>query len=446
MASLAAGYYWGGKLADKRADKKWLALILVGSGFLLLITLFVQSFFLNFLSSIAWSLKIKAVLASLILLAPAGFTLGIVSPYAAKLKLDALSDAGSEVGRLYALSTLGSLVGTFSAGFWLVPFFGTTKILIILTALLWFAGGWLFFDKALRKNQWKFLIFCLLFLAGAWVVFAREPNNLIDKDTSYSRVWVYDSVDKEKNEPARVMRIDSNFSSAMFLNSNELAFDYTKFYRLGGYFNPGLNKALMIGGAGYSYPKDFLLKFPRAEMTVVEIDPAVTALAKQYFNLPDDPRLIIQHADGRVWLNQTKDKYDAIFVDAFSSSFSIPFHLATKETAVKEYNALNDDGVVMVNIAGAITGDNGKFTRSLYQTYRQVFPQVYLFPVNSPQDVSVVQNVMLVALKSNAKPNFLANNQETRDQLKHLWQQQVADAPILTDDWAPTDYFASQSL
>lgn len=446
LASLAAGYYWGGQMADRRADKRILALVMGIAGFLMLITLSLQGFLLNVLVATNWSLKLQSILASIILLAPASLALGMVSPYAAKLKLATLSQAGGTVGRLYALSTLGSLVGTFGAGWWLVPTLGTSKILLVLTALLWLAAVWLFFDRLPRKNQWKFLIFCLFSLSVAYGALAWWPSSIVDKDTAYSRIWVYDVIDKKNNEPARIMRIDSGFSSAMFLNSNDLVFDYTKFYNLAGYFNPGLNKALMIGGAGYSYPKAFLNDFKRAELTVVEIDPGVTALAKQYFRLPDDPRLIIRHEDGRVWLNQNQEKYDAIFIDAFSSSYSIPFHLTTKETVAKEYETLNEEGAVVVNVVSAITGEKGKLTRSMYYTYKQIFPQVYLFPVNAPQDGSAMQNVMLVALKSKVKPNFISDNTETQSQLKNLWTKPIDKAPVLTDDWAPTDYFVSQTL
>jgi len=92
----------------------------------------------------------------------------------------------------------------------------------------------------------------------------------------------------------------------MFLNSNELVYDYTKYYHLASHFNPTFKKTLMLGGAGYSYPKDFLLKYPEATIDVIEIDPMLTKLAKEYFNLKESPRLNIYHEDGRVFLNKTQ--------------------------------------------------------------------------------------------------------------------------------------------
>jgi spermidine synthase len=454
LASLSLGYWYGGVLADREASERRLALIIFVAGILIMAVLPLNKPLLNFLLTFVWPLQIKSLLASIWLFTPASVALGMVSPYAVKLRLANLSSAGKNVGSLYALSTLGSLVGTFSAGFWLVPFFGTQKIVAGLAIVLIILALWLYFTSPRlaeaggnfnKKLIPKFFIFALA-LFGLTYWFTRSPADLIDQDTAYSRVWIYDSMWGKTRDAVKVMRLDSGYDSAMFLNSDDLVFDYTKYYDLAEYFNPALNKALMIGGAAYSYPKHFLKTYPRAELTVAEIDPAVTALAKKYFRLPDDPRLIIKHADGRVFLNATKDKYDAIFVDAFASSFSIPFQLTTKEVAQKEYSALNDDGLVIVNIVAAVTGPKGRLTRSLYATYKEVFPQVYLLPIGSVAEASRVQNVMLVALKTKIKPNFEPLTSPYKDFLSHVWTKPLDHEPILTDDWAPVDYFISQAL
>lgn len=446
LASLSFGYWYGGVLADRNASEHRLAFIIFVAGVLILAVLPINKPILASLSSVAWPLKIKSILAALWFFAPASIALGMVSPYAVKLHLANLNSVGRHVGSLYSLSTLGSLVGTFSAGFFLVPFFGTLKIVAMLGVVLIILALWLYLaDNFSKKLIPKFFIFALaLFGLSYW--FTRSSAGLIDVDTAYSRVWVYDSLWGEAREPVKIMSLDSNYSSAMFLNKDDLVFDYTKYYGLAGYFNPALNKALMVGGAAYSYPKDFLKNYPRAELTVAEIDKGVTELAKKYFRLPDDPRLIIKHADGRVFLNETKDKYDAIFVDAFSSSFSIPFQLTTKEIAQKEYEALNSEGLVMINVVSAITGSKGRLARSMYATYKEVFPQVYLFPVESSDKADKIQNVMLVALKAKIKPNFKPLDGAWQEPLSHLWTKSIDSEPILTDNWAPTDYFISQAL
>jgi spermidine synthase len=113
----------------------------------------------------------------------------------------------------------------------------------------------------------------------------------------------------------------------------------------------------MIGGAGYSFPKDYLAKYPDKNIDVVEIDPSVTEIAKEYFSLDtSDPHLHIFHADARVFLNQNTKKYDAIFGDAFTSWYSIPYQLTTREAIQAHYDTLTESGVLILNVISAIEG------------------------------------------------------------------------------------------
>jgi spermidine synthase len=229
--------------------------------------------------------------------------------------------------------------------------------------------------------------------------------------------------------------------------TNDLVLDYTKFYRLFSYFVPNPTSALMIGGCAYTFPRDFIKNYPDAKMDVAEIDPGMTAIARKYFNLNDEKNLAIYHQDARIYLNENKKKYDVIFGDAFNSAPAIPFQLTTKEAVIKEYNALNDDGVIMVNIISAIEGEKGKFARAEYATYKKVFPQVFLFAVQNINDDSEAQNIMLVALKSEKIPNWESSDKEISGFLSHVWKKPIADdVPVLTDDFAPVEYYSRLSL
>jgi spermidine synthase len=198
----------------------------------------------------------------------------------------------------------------------------------------------------------------------------------------------------------------------------------------------------MIGGAGYSFPKDYLKRFRDATLDVVEIDPGFTVLARRYFGLKDDPRLTIHHEDGRTFLNKTHKKYDVFLGDAYRSFYSLPYQLTTVEAVRRIYSALTDDGVAMVNMISSIEGDKGRFLRAEYATFRAVFPQVYLFPVKNPTDGLVVQNIMLVALKSKEKPSFRNSDPELNAYLHQLWAREItSDMPLLTDDYAPVDNY-----
>lgn len=269
-----------------------------------------------------------------------------------------------------------------------------------------------------------------------------EKNGFIDIDTAYNRIWIHDDIDKITNFPTKVMGINNENHSVMFLDSNALVNQYTKYYDLANHFNPGFKKTLLFGGAGYSYPKYFLDKYPEANIDVVEIDPEVTEIAKKYFNLKENPRLNIYHEDGRVYLNKTQEKYDVIFGDAFSSRYSIPYQLTTKEAVQKKYNILNENGVVILNIISAIEGEKGDFLKAEYLTYKNIFPQVYLFTVKEKNDGRQRQNLILVALKSDKKANTNSQDPELNSYLQNLWAKEInTNLPVLTDDYAPVDYY-----
>jgi len=447
LGSLSFGYYLGGKVADKKPSIEMLALVIFLSAIFIGLTLFIKDFLLVYLKATMPDIKVSSVIAAIILFAPTSILLGMVSPYAAKLKLLNLEISGATIGNLYAISTAGSIVGTFLSGFYLIPKFGTNKLLIILTITLIAVSLFLSIKKALKI---KFFVFILM-LAG-WFIFNGVNNALaqkgfIDVDTSYSRVWIYENYDKKTNDTIRTFSINSEHSSAMYLNSDKMVYEYAKYYHLANHFNPGFKKTLMLGGAGYSYPKEFLLKYPEATIDVVEIDPMITELAKKYFKLKENPRLAIYHEDGRVFLNKTQNKYDVIFGDAFSSQYSLPYQLTTKEAVQKKFDALEKNGIVVLNIISSIKGEKGKFLRAEYATYKSVFPQVFLFPVSAPTNGYQVQNIILVALKSDEEQNFSSDNPDIDSYLKHRWTEKITeDMPILTDDFAPVDYYISKTI
>jgi len=443
LGALSLGYYIGGKMADIEALPRKLAMVILAAAFFVLMIVAVNQEILSFIMEATRNIYLGAVAATIFLFAVPSFLLGIVSPYAVKLKMNDLHYTGRTVGDLYAISTIGSIVGTFAAGFLLIPFLGTINILFFITALLIFASLVILPSKA-PWFRWIFIIilFGLIILLLAKSAHA-DTSQLIDVDSQYNRIWVYPAKDLETSRPTLRLSTDPyGIQSGMYLdNDNDLVYRYAHYYRLADAINPAIGSALMIGGAAYSYPKDFLNKHPTASMDVVEIDPKMTELAKKYFHLPDDPRLQIYHEDARVFLNENQKKYDAVYVDAFTSHLSIPYQLTTREAVQKIYDGLNDNGVVVANIISAFQGDKGKFLRAELATYKAVFPQVYLFRVYN-SDARKVQNVMMVAIKNPTTTKLQSDNAELYTLLGMIYNNPMpADLPILTDDYAPVDYY-----
>jgi len=447
LGSLSFGYYFGGKISDKKPNLNSLSIIIFLAAISIGLTIFIKDFLLTYLQMHFTDIRINSVLASLILFSPASVLLGMVSPYAVKLKIENLNTSGSIVGNLYAISTAGSIIGTFLSGFYLIPQFGTNKLLLILSMTLILISLIL---SAKKYTKIKLSIF-IIFIIGWYVVIRlnhiSQANGFIDIDTIYNRIWIYNHNDSKTNKLVKIMGVNNENQSSMFLDNDELVNEYTKYYHLAKHFNPNFKKTLMFGGAGYSYPKDFLLKYPKATIDVIEIDPKVTELARTYFKLTENSRLNIYHEDGRVYLNKTQKKYDVIFGDAFSSHYSLPYQLTTKEAVQKKYDILNDNGVIIINIISAIKGEKGEFLRAEYATYKNIFPQVYLFPVQEPNNSYMVQNIILIALKNKKNPEFTNTDPELNEHLQHLWEKEIyLDLPILTDDYAPVDYYMSKAI
>jgi len=440
MGSLSLGYWLGGNFADRNANLKNLASIIFASGILIIIINIFKVDLINTIIMVNTDLSTKSLIASILIFFLPSTLLGMVSPYAAKLKIKDLQNSGATIGNLYALSTLGSIAGTFMAGYWLIPSFGTQKIFYAIGIIL------VFNSMLLSLKNRLFLKSSLLVVAiGLVLVTPKNLENgvLADIDSMYSRIWVYETTYGSENKAIRALRTDSlGIQSAMFLDGNELVFGYTKYYRLSSYYNKNIRNALVIGGAGYSYPKDFLDKFPEANLDVVEIDPEMTEIAKKYFNLKDNPRLTIYHADSRVFLNNTSKKYDAIYVDAFSG-ITVPYQLTTLEAINNMKKALNPGGVIITNTVSPIDGPYNKFFASEYKTYKECFSQVKIFPVMYPVDTLRIQNVVLVATDSNEIDTNAIIDPEINLLLSREWTKTIDDSNgiILTDDYAPVESY-----
>ena len=446
LGALSLGYYLGGRFSAKNPSLAFLCLILFLAGLAIFLVAIFKDFILFY--STYFGVKSGAVFATIILFALPGVLLGMISPYAVRLKIKDLESSGGIAGNLYALSTIGSIVGTFLAGFYLIPTFGSNQIifgLAIALILISLLGG---------RKIFKILI--LFFTIIIWSFFQFLPTpNIFERDSAYNHLRVVDTIDLTSQQPVRILYLATEAHSIIFKENEELYSKYHQLYLLDSLFKPKIQKALTLGGGAYIAPLNFLKRYSSAEMTVVEIDPAVTAVAKNYFNLKPNPRLKILHQDARIYLNQNKETYDVIYGDAFASYYSIPFQLTTAEAMKKIYDALTPDGILILNVISSIQGKNSLFFQAEYLTLKKIFSQLYLFPAryNTNKDLTQHQNIIIVATKGN---NRLAKEQllktadlEQKALLDNFWDHEPKIEPgikILTDDFAPVDYYISKIL
>ncbi len=436
LGALSLGYFLGGKLADKKPSFKTLSIILLLAAISIGLIGLIKEPFLRFIQNEISDIRVGSIVATTILFVIPSVLLGMVSPYAVKLKIESLNKSGRTVGNLYAISTIGSIVGTFLAGFYLIPAMGNTKILYLIAIILLIAA----LISSSKDFIVRALIIILIFLSIVGIFYKKAEAKTIDLDSQYNRILIADGIDAETGRPAKYIYTDPfGTQSAMFTDiDNDLVFKYTKYYRLVDHFAPSVRNILMIGGGAYSYPKDYLTKHSEGNIDVVEIDPKFTGLARQYFNLTDNPRLDIIHEDGRIYLNKTSKQYDAILIDAFKS-LTPPWQLATQESVEKMYLSMDDNGVVIANIVSALEGEKSKFAQAEFATFKSIFPQVYFFQVYKI-DPSRSQNLIMIALKNDQKPSFQNPDRELNSYLQNLYTKEISNSNILTDDYAPVEY------
>jgi spermidine synthase len=385
--------------------------------------------------------------------------MGTISPYAVRLTARSVATVGNTAGRMYALSTLGSITGCLAAAFWLVSVMGVREIILTLglvemsMAVLGLVG--------LRRMIPAAAAVVAVVLVGAWVPRAipgDSPAVIFARDTVYHRITISDE------GGIRYMKLDNYWQSAKDLNNPErTVFRYTDSMHAGMLFTPDPRRVLMIGMGGGTIAKRYLQDYPAVRMDVVEIDPEVIAAAERFFGVPlggparaaAGGRLRAFAQDGRQFVRQTAYRYDQILMDAYLKD-TLPFHLATREFFHEVRARLNPGGVFVANVIGALEGPHSRLFRAVYRTLREVFPAVYVFPVDmganaGPGDLELLRNIVLVGANEVLSPGevreryaavrarFPVSRIGAAVEDLHTVPIRTDDVPTLTDNYAPTD-------
>lgn len=450
LLSSSIGNYIGGIIADKEKLQKAVRIILILSGITTLLIPLIQSDVLSLVLKFVDDIKIGAILSTILLFFIPSMLTGFLSPIITKIKMEDLKTAGKTAGRISAIATLGCIVGDFVGGFYLIPKFGSNAILYVLAISLFILT---FFVDGINLKQKPDKIFVssiilciisgLLFVSYSYYneecsekVLAGENLIYATYDTEYGRALIY-NVETE-NGQVRELNIDRGNESASYTSEDkcyELVYDYTKLYDLMFESKNEIKDTLMIGGAGFSYPKYYISHYSEKNMDVIEFDGKIIELAKQYFfldklikefDLENNNRLNIIEEDGRAYLNKNEKKYDAILNDAFAGE-SPAETLTTVETAKRIYASLNEDGLYLTNIISSLDGEDAKFLKSEVKTLKEVFKNVYIVPCISKYNVNLRQNLMVIATDQEIEFERAVTINIGEDDI------------ILTDDYNPID-------
>ncbi|WP_336001218.1 spermidine synthase [Halorientalis halophila] len=466
LAALSLGYYQGGKRASRRATDERLVRILLATGAFVAVLILAGDLLLVGLSGFPLPPRFSSLPAVTVLFGPPTYLLGFISPYGAELSRKESTGAAS--GHVYAVGTIGSIVGAFGATFVLIPALSVSMIGLVFGLLLVVTSLYIL-SPAFPRRTVLATVFVAVLLVGAVAVpsagYSVRGETVYQTQTAYQELVVADLGD------TRTLYLDGQPHSAMDLEQpNRHVFDYTRYFHLpllmtdwrngtagsngsdgpdGGtadapHESGDVDRVLFIGGGGFTGPKRFANDYD-VTVDVVEIDGEVIRVAEDYFGAEERPDMRVHNAEGRQFLRETDHTYDLIVLDAYKKD-KVPFQLTTLEFMQLTADRLDEDGVLMANVISAPTGPASQFYRAQYKTMNEVYPQVYSFPT---QGGTVVQNVEVIATKSEERitQKQLERRNVRRDVGIDLAAEigdyradvETDDVPILTDDKAPVD-------
>ena len=456
LAALSFGYYFGGKIADRMPKLSWFYGIILISGISVFILQAQIAYLLPFFEA-RWSIISGPLISSMLLFFLPAFFMGTLSPYAIKLlqQYAVVEGIGSISGEVFFWSTLGSISGSLSSGFVLIPRFGIDTIVISVGVVLSSLG--IFGLVLSRKNldHWKKALVIVLceIAAGSLFMLVQgvQANVVFSADGLYQKIRIVDVADQDKT--ARFLLLDKSRSGAKYLNSNEHVFEFSKYYELYKLFRPQPRDILVIGGGSYTIPQAYLQDIPDAQIDVVEIEPMLYDLALKYFNVSEDPRMKNYVADGRRFLKETNKQYDIIFADAFHSLFSVPPHLTTKEFFELTRTKLKPQGLFLANFIGDLEKNPHSLIYSEMKTFNSVYPQTYFYATHSPNSTDV-QNIIFVGINGSISENIQETDSIPQGLIfqtlseKEIRQQDIdfSPYPVFTDNYSPVEFFSARNL
>jgi len=353
LVSLSAGYALGGRLADKDPRPEGLARIVLTASVLLAIVPFVSGPFLRLASKAVDQLSAAIFVGSLVgvgvLIAIPLLLIGMVSPYALRLAVDTVDATGRTAGRLYAISTVGSLVGTFLAALLLIPLVGTRRTFLIFAAAMALAAVPQVARWRVQAAVVPVAILGLLALPTGTIKTADTGDGRVvwEAETDYQYARVLQTPDGERTlELDEGYAVHSVYRPGRWLTGNY--WDEMLAMSLAGGHAPPRSVAILGDAAGTS-ARQLGHYFPQTRIDAVELDGELTKVGRKLFDLRG-PNLHTYTADARPWLYASTRRFDVILVDAYRQPY-IPFYLTTAEFFTLVRDHLEPGGLVIVNVA-----------------------------------------------------------------------------------------------
>jgi spermidine synthase len=442
LVALSAGYWFGGRVADRHPHMRGLCLVVLAASLLIALVPFASRPFLGFSVDAFDAVSVGGFAGSLfgvlVLVAVPVTLLGAAAPWAVRLAVDDVSGSGEVVGRLYAISTAGSLFGTMASALLLIPLLGTQRTFLCFALALALV--------AVLGLGWRFAavpaaIALVISMPVGTIKAADTGRVLHEVETTHQYVRVV-----EQDDGDRLLELNEGQAvHSLYRPGSYLTGDYWDGHLVlpaaSGARSP--RRIAILGNAAGTVARAYGHFFPRTAVDAVEIDGELTELGRRFFDLRNR-RMRVHTADARPWLEAADGGYDAIMVDAYRQPY-IPFYLATREFFELARERLAPGGVVVVNVGHPEGGE--ELERVLGRTMATAFSRVLRYPIEPT-------NTLLLAAEGPLSSARLRQNAGALPSpLRPLALEAAAalsprlpGGQVYTDDRAPVEWLVDASL
>ncbi|MBN8867609.1 MAG: fused MFS/spermidine synthase [Solirubrobacterales bacterium] len=460
LVALSIGYWLGGRLADRRPELRDLcAAVLVGATLITLIPFLARPFLgasVDAFDELSVGAFAGSLVGVLVLLAVPVMILGSVSPWALRIAMSGadLGESGQLAGRLYALSTAGSLVGTMVSALVTIPLLGTQRTFIVFALVVAVVAA-----VGLRK-LWPALVpaavACAALVPVGTIKAAGDGEVIFEAETPHQYIRVVEEDGERRLELNEGQAIHSIYRPGEYLVGNywdeHLVLPFvaapTVTGTAGADRGPGWpRRVAILGNAAGTVARAYGRFYPETKVDAVEIDGKLTEVGRRYFGL-DNPNMEVHTADARPWLRSADPVYDVIMVDAYHQPY-IPFYLATKEFFELVRDRLAPGGVVLINVGHPEQSD--ALEKNLTATMREALPFSLRDPVTETNTMLVgsadpiaAENILLASEgRRSPIPNRL--DSLARDTALRI-REPLEGGDVWTDDHAPVEWLVDLSL
>jgi spermidine synthase len=458
LVYLTAGYFLGGRWADKSPHLRTMYTILAWGAFTLGIVPFFAGPVLRLAANAFDSLQIGILAGAftgvLMLFTIPVTLLGMISPFAIRLAMNDMGKAGHVSGTIYGISTIGSFIGTFVPTLLLIPTIGTTKTFLVFSLVLLFVAlaglGMSSGRRAVFTNSWMVLILVLLAIFAGRGLIKNSSGQIYESESAYNYIQVVEF------NGTRYLRL--NEGQGIHSEYNPRTLDYGgpwQQFLVGPFFYPNrwpedVRRIAIIGLAAGTTARQAAVVFPNVIIDGFEIDPKIVDVGRDYFDM-NMPNLNVIIADGRWGLMRSQEKYDLICVDAYRPPY-IPPHLTTQEFFQIAADHLNKDGTLVINV-GRAPGDR-RLLDGLATTLTTIFSSIYVMDIpntfnsmiyatyQSTDQINLKQNLANLVAKQDWQPLLIDSIRLTLNNLQPAPQTTV----VFTDDASPIEWITNTMI